>query len=58
MAGTEPTSMVVALNELNSTSNVILPNSGLSEVTGIVSDTVFRNTVSESRIVTPVMERD
>ena len=27
-------------------------------MTGIVSDTVFRNTVSESRIVTPVKERD
>lgn len=30
-----------------------LPSNGLSEVTGIVSDTVFRNTVSERRIVTP-----
>ena len=30
-----------------------LPNNGLSEVTGIVSDTVFKNTVSESRMVTP-----
>ena len=31
-----------------------LPNKGLSEVTGIVADTVFRNTVKESRTVTPV----
>ena len=30
-----------------------LPSSGLSEVTGIVSDTVFKNTVKERRIVTP-----
>ncbi len=30
-----------------------LPNNGLSEVTGIVSDTVFKNTVSDRRMVTP-----
>ena len=30
-----------------------LPNKGLSEVTGIVSTTMLRNTVSERRIVTP-----
>ena len=33
-----------------------LPNSGWSEVIGIVSDTVLRNTVNESSIVTPVSE--
>lgn len=32
-----------------------VPNSGTaSEVAGIVSATMFRNTVSDSRIVTPV----
>ena len=31
-----------------------LPNSGLSEVTGIVADTMFKNTVRLRRIVTPV----
>ena len=31
----------------------LLPNKGLSEVTGIVSTTMLRNTVSERRIVTP-----
>ena len=31
----------------------ILPNNGLSEVTGIVVDTMFRNTVKLRRIVTP-----
>ena len=35
-----------------------LPSSGLSEVTGIVSDTVLRNTVSDRRIVTPVERRE
>ena len=30
-----------------------LPSNGLSEVTGIVSDTVLRNTVNDRRIVTP-----
>ena len=34
-----------------------LPSSGLSEVTGIVSDTVLRNTVNDRRIVTPVERR-
>ena len=33
---------------------VILPSKGLSEVTGMVSDTVLRNTVNDRRIVTPV----
>ena len=31
----------------------LLPNRGLSEVTGIVSTTILRKTVSERRIVTP-----
>ena len=35
-----------------------LPSSGLSEVTGIVSDTVLRNTVNDRRIVTPVERRE
>ena len=32
---------------------MVLPNIGLSDVTGMVSDTVFRNTVNDRRIVTP-----
>ena len=35
-----------------------LPISGLSEVTGIIEDTVFRNIVRERRIVTPEKEVD
>jgi hypothetical protein len=30
-----------------------LPSSGLSEVIGMVLDTMFKNTVNESRMVTP-----
>ena len=37
--------------------NQQLPNNGLSEVTGIVSDTVFRNTVNDRRMVTPAKEK-
>ena len=33
-----------------------LPNKGLSEVTGIVADTMFKNTVRLRRIVTPGMK--
>ena len=33
-----------------------LPNNGLSEVTGIVADTMFKNTVRLRRIVTPGMK--
>ena len=32
-----------------------LPIKGLSEVIGIISDTVFRNMVRERRIVTPAI---
>ena len=35
-----------------------LPNNGLSEVTGIVADTMFKNTVRLRRIVTPGMKSD
>ena len=34
-------------------SSVSSPTSGLSEVMGIMADTVFRNMVNERRIVTP-----
>ena len=33
-----------------------LPRSGLSDVTGIVADTIFKKTVRLRRIVTPVRE--
>ena len=36
---------------------MVLPNIGLSDVTGMVSDTVFRNTVNDRRIVTPGIYR-
>ena len=36
--------------------NIHLPNNGLSEVTGIVADTMFKNTVRLRRIVTPGMK--
>ena len=31
----------------------LVPKSGLSEVTGMVSDTMFKKTVNESSMVTP-----
>jgi hypothetical protein len=33
---------------------IYLPISGLSEVIGMIEDTVFKNIVRESRMVTPV----
>ena len=35
-----------------------LPINGLDEVIGIISETVFRKIVRESRIVTPEKERE
>ena len=37
---------------------ICLPNNGLSDVIGIVSATIFKNTVNESRIVTPKTDDD
>ena len=42
-----------AFYKLFSFSYSLLPKIGLSDVTGMVCDTVFINTVKERRIVTP-----
>ena len=47
---------IISFVEATHTSEKYLPNNGLSEVTGIVADTMFKNTVRLRRIVTPGMK--